>query len=53
MYTHPGDRQLSDDAALARRVSEADFQSITRARQTGIGWFSRFSLKLFRGKITK
>jgi hypothetical protein len=48
MYTHPGESQKSDDAILAHMVSEADFQSIMKARQDAADWFFSLPAKLFR-----
>jgi hypothetical protein len=48
MYVHPGESQLSDDASLARRVSETDFQLIAKARQAASDWFIDFPVKMFR-----
>lgn len=49
MYTHPDELVSTDNALLARRVSEADFQSIIRARKDAVDWFLNLPLKMFRG----
>ena len=48
MYTHPGESRLSDDAALARKVSETDFQLITKARRAALDWCFDLPVKMFR-----